>query len=236
MSDYKITPYAALKSPKHQKLSGLGNTGATITQDSAPGKASQAAHDTITRRQFLSRTMASFAFPCLLGQGLLSPVFMPEMQGGPFFSVSEVKKISLLNMHTGESVKNLVFWEQGKFEKGALTILNKVCRDHRTNEMHEMDLKLLLLLSELSVKLGTNQPFHLISGYRSPKTNAMLCSAGSGVAKNSQHCLGKAADISLAGHVRSLKNIADAAKSMRVGGVGSYNHFIHVDTGRVRTW
>lgn len=82
--------------------------------------------------------------------------------------------------------------------------------------------------------MGTDKPFHLISGYRSPETNALLRLRTHGVASKSQHTIGRAADIFVEG--RSLKQIQKAALSLMAGGVGRYDSFVHVDTGKIRSW
>lgn len=147
--------------------------------------------------------------------------------------VSEMM-MSFYNRHTGESLKKCAFWVEGKFVPEALKDINKLFRDHRTNTIHAIDRDLLTLLHQIRQKLGTTEPFHLISGYRSPKSNCMLASNSQGVAKKSLHLVGKAADIYVPG--RSLKHVQGAAKALSRGGVGRYTQFVHVDTGRVRYW
>jgi uncharacterized protein YcbK (DUF882 family) len=142
--------------------------------------------------------------------------------------------LSFYNLHTGESLKKCIFWAQGKYNSEGLKDLHKLFRDHRTNTVREIDRDLLHLLHKIHRSLGTIEPFHLISGYRSPKSNAMLNSRSRGVAKNSLHVYGKAADVEVPG--RSLKQLQSAAKVLRSGGVGRYTQFVHVDTGRVRYW
>jgi uncharacterized protein YcbK (DUF882 family) len=142
--------------------------------------------------------------------------------------------LSFYNRHTGESLKKCVFWAQGGYNPEGLKDIQQLFRDHRTNTAHEIDRDLLHLLHQIHHALETSEPFHLISGYRSPKSNAMLNSRSCGVAKNSLHVYGKAADIDVPG--RSLKQLQAAAKILRAGGVGRYTQFVHVDTGRVRYW
>jgi uncharacterized protein YcbK (DUF882 family) len=142
--------------------------------------------------------------------------------------------LSFYNRHTGESLKNCVFWAEGKYNTEALKDINKLFRDHRTNTSHDIDCDLLTLLHRMREKLDTQETFHLISGYRSPKSNAMLAGNGHGVAKRSLHMVGKAADIYVPG--RTLKQVQSVAKILKVGGVGRYSQFVHVDTGRVRYW
>lgn len=168
--------------------------------------------------------------PSLLSPGLS---MMPDLFGGEAFQGE--KHLSFYNTHTGESLKRAVFWAEGQCVEDGMTMISKLFRDHRTGDVYGIDTKLIHLLHDLRVELDVDQPFHLISGYRSSKTNAQLCEKSSGVAKQSQHCLGKAADIALPG-VRTLLDMGRAARSLKRGGVGVYSQFIHVDTGRVRTW
>ncbi len=122
------------------------------------------------------------------------------------------------------------------FDKGALADINHILRDFRTGDVHPIDVQLLDLLTELHRKTGSKQPFQIISGYRSPKTNSMLSAESSGVAKRSMHLDGKAIDIRLADV--NLRALHETAVSMKRGGVGMYtaSNFVHVDTGRVRYW
>lgn len=143
------------------------------------------------------------------------------------------KFINLYNTHTGETLKKFVFWEEGAFIPEAKTKLDHFFRDHRTGDVKEIDPMLIELLHNLQQELDTQDPIQLVSGYRSPKTNAMLRKRSSGVAKKSRHLSGQAADINLPGR---LKHIQAYAKKMAVGGVGRYASFVHVDTGPIRYW
>ena len=91
-------------------------------------------------------------------------------------------------------------------------------------------------IRELHRRTGSKQPFQIISGYRSPKTNANLAAESNGVAKHSLHMDGMAIDIRLPDV--PLKTLHDTAVAMKLGGVGMYpaSNFVHVDTGRVRYW
>lgn len=142
--------------------------------------------------------------------------------------------LSFYNRHTGESLKKCTFWAEGNYNPSALKEINKLFRDHRTHDVYEIDRNLLHVLHKIQTQLDTMEPFHLISGYRSPKTNKVLNARSRGVAKMSQHVYGKAADIYVPG--RTLKQVQGAAKTLRAGGVGRYTEFVHVDTGRVRYW
>jgi uncharacterized protein YcbK (DUF882 family) len=124
----------------------------------------------------------------------------------------------------------------GRYVPDALAAVNHVMRDFRTGDVHFMDPQLLDLMHALSRKVETAQPFQIISGYRSPKTNAMLHERSAGVAVNSFHMKGMATDIRLPDV--SLSHLHKAALAMQGGGVGYYpeSDFIHVDVGPVRMW
>ena len=119
---------------------------------------------------------------------------------------------------------------------GALAAVNHVLRDHRNNEVHQIDPELLDLLTTLSRRLDAGPRFEVISGYRSPATNAMLHAESAEVAKSSLHTLGQAIDIRMAG--LDLGYLHSAALSLDLGGVGYYptSDFVHLDVGRIRRW
>ena len=143
--------------------------------------------------------------------------------------------MSLHNLHTGESLK-AVYFEQGRYLPDALAEVNRVLRDFRTGDQHMMDPRLLDLLSQVHGRIDSARPFQVISGYRSPKTNAMLHEHSHGVANQSLHMQGMAIDLRIPG--RSLAAVHMAALAQRGGGVGYYpqSDFVHMDVGRVRTW
>ena len=144
------------------------------------------------------------------------------------------KHLSFYNCHTGEKLKKCVFWAEGVYNSQALREINRFFRDHRTQDIIAIDVNLLQLLHEVAKKLETHEPIHLISGYRSAKTNKKLCQLSQGVAKKSEHMTGKAADIFIPG--RLLRHVKRTAQSFKKGGVGLYSNFVHMDTGRVRFW
>ena len=145
------------------------------------------------------------------------------------------RTLRLYNTHTGEKL-NTTFWAEGQFIPDAMKDINKVLRDHRNNKIAQMDPELLLLLTQLNDKLENNRELHIISGYRSPESNAKLHAASGGVARRSLHMDAKAIDIRLPG--KDLKMLHRAAMSLKGGGVGYYadSQFVHMDTGRVRYW
>lgn len=145
------------------------------------------------------------------------------------------RKIQMRNLHTGEQLK-ATYWENGKYVSETMRDVAVLLRDHRTGDKHRIDAGLMDILHDLQLRLGSRKEFHVVSGYRSPKTNAMLRSRSHGVARNSMHMRGRAIDIRLPG--TDLSYLRKAALSMRAGGVGYYPqaNFLHVDTGRFRTW
>jgi len=145
------------------------------------------------------------------------------------------RSLSLYNTHTGEHV-NEVYWSRGSYLPDALKQFNHLLRDHRDGRVHAMDPRVLDLITAVQKKCEGSGAIHIISGYRSPATNAWLASNSDGVAFNSLHLQGKAIDIRLPGH--SVRHVGRAARSLRGGGVGIYpaSDFVHVDCGRVRYW
>jgi uncharacterized protein YcbK (DUF882 family) len=141
------------------------------------------------------------------------------------------------NIHTGEKLR-VEYWAEGQYLPDALAQVNHVLRDFRSGEVHPIAPQLLDLLSLLRTRLETAEPVSVISGYRSPTTNAMLRGEHehSGVASQSLHMQGMAIDLRIAG--RSLAGLHNVALAQRGGGLGYYpqSDFVHVDVGRVRTW
>jgi uncharacterized protein YcbK (DUF882 family) len=146
-----------------------------------------------------------------------------------------VRKLGFRHLHTGETL-DVAYWENGAYVSDALGAVNHVLRDWRTGETHVIEPKLLDLLTALQAKVGKDERFEVICGYRSPVTNEMLHERSSEVATHSLHMVGQAIDIHLPGV--ELASLRDAAMSLRLGGVGYYpaSDFVHVDIGRVRRW
>jgi uncharacterized protein YcbK (DUF882 family) len=150
-------------------------------------------------------------------------------------SMEHTKRLAFHNLHTGEKLRT-EFWAEGRFIPEALSQINHILRDHRTNEVSRIDPALLGLLHALQCKIETGEAIHVISGYRSAASNAMLRAQSGGVANRSLHMRGQAIDIAIPGC--GLADLRRAAISLRAGGVGYYpaSGFVHVDTGRVRQW
>lgn len=153
-----------------------------------------------------------------------------------FASMSE-RRIAFRNIHNGERVDARYFGASG-YDAEGLAEINHGLRDWRTGEVSAIDRSLMDLLVSLRERLDVSArtPFDLISGYRSPNTNAALHEKSGGVATKSQHMLGKATDVALPG--TALEKLHLAARSAQGGGVGFYpkDGFVHIDTGRVRYW
>ncbi|ANP35087.1 MULTISPECIES: YcbK family protein [Rhodobacterales] len=147
----------------------------------------------------------------------------------------DIRRIRMYSGRTGERL-DMVYWIEGKYIKDAVREINHFMRDWRTDDVKEIDLRTIDIMAASHNLLEVNEPYMMLSGYRSPKTNAMLRSRSRGVAKNSLHMRGQAADLRLAS--RSVTQMAKAAKACRAGGVGTYyrSNFVHMDCGVVRDW
>ena len=152
-----------------------------------------------------------------------------------FASLAEKRELSFFNTHTNEKL-NVCYFQGGTYNPSALKAIYYILRDHRSGDIKAIDSHLLDLVWRLRQELGTSSPLHIISGYRSPATNAMLRSHSRGVAKKSLHMKGMAMDIRIPGV--PLDELHEAAVSLKGGGVGLYraSNFVHIDTGRVRYW
>jgi uncharacterized protein YcbK (DUF882 family) len=146
-----------------------------------------------------------------------------------------VRALKFAHTHTGEKLV-VEYARGGRYLSDALASVNHFLRDFRTGDVHTIDKELLDLLHGLTSLTETSRPFEVISGYRSPATNAMLHAKSEGVAAHSLHMEGMAVDIRLADV--PLVKLREAALAARRGGVGYYpaSNFVHVDTGRVRRW
>jgi len=182
-----------------------------------------------SRRRFLSQVgeaVAATAVICLMPvKGVLAArsALPPERQ------------LSFHCLHTDERV-TAKYVRSGVHDPTALAEIDQVLRDWRTGDVTRMDREMLDLLYALRFKVGSTAPIQIISGYRSPKTNAKLADKSRAVAKRSLHMRGMAIDFRLAD--RSLESLHRAAMEFKAGGVGLYSRsgFLHIDTGRVRSW
>lgn len=148
---------------------------------------------------------------------------------------SDVRSLSLFNPRTKEGF-NGIYWRNGKYVASALGNVNHIMRDIRTGDVKQIDTDLLDLIYKISLKLKMKGPFHVLSGYRSHKTNSLLAKHYENTAKNSFHTKGQAVDIRLPGQRTSV--LRRAAFELREGGIGFYprKRFVHIDVGPVRYW
>jgi uncharacterized protein YcbK (DUF882 family) len=185
------------------------------------------------RRDFLKLGLKGASLACGaavlpqtgFAQGLMSAVAAPM---GP-------RQVGVHNLHTGESLQ-AIYFDKGAYVPDALAAMNHVLRDFRTGTEHEMNPELFDLWHTLSLVTESRSPFQIISGYRSPQTNAMLRDTTCGVAQSSYHMKGMASDVRL--QDVELSHLHMAALALGRGGVGYYpaSDFVHVDVGPVRHW
>lgn len=147
----------------------------------------------------------------------------------------DIRRVRMYSGRTGERI-DMIYWIEGDYLADALKEINYFMRDWRTNDVKSIDARTVDILCAAHNLMDCSEPYMLISGYRSPKTNAMLRSRSSGVAKNSRHLRGEAADLRLS--TRSVNQMAKAAAACNGGGVGRYSssNFVHMDCGPVRSW
>jgi len=177
---------------------------------------------------FLNRRKILGLGSAVVASGIASPALAN-------LSSANYRALSMNNLHTGEKM-TLDYWVDGQYVPEALASANHLLRDYRNNEIHEIEPKLLDLVHYLQRSVQSTAEIQVISGYRSPATNAAMHERSPGVAAHSLHMQGMAMDIRLADvHLDRLRN---AALAMQAGGVGYYPSldFVHVDVGRVRRW
>lgn len=180
----------------------------------------------ISRRHFLWDSARTAVAVCLmLGSPL--PLWAAEIPGK--------RTLALYNTHTAEELR-VTYASRRAYDFDALRRINHFLRDHRTGDIHPIDPKLLDLLFSVQQVSGNRGVFEVISGYRSPRTNAMLRRKSSGVAGRSLHLEGRAIDVRMTG--MKTRELSRIALHLRKGGVGYYakSDFVHLDTGRVRAW
>lgn len=166
---------------------------------------------------------------------LAAPTLIASRYAGPVEAATETRRLALLNTHTGESL-DLAYFADGGYLSEALSQLNHVLRDHRTGEEGAIDPALFDLLHRVGQAAHADPSFEVISGFRSPSSNETLRTQSGGVARNSLHLKGMAIDVRLRGV--DCRRLTDLALELARGGVGYYpkSDFVHIDTGRVRSW
>jgi uncharacterized protein YcbK (DUF882 family) len=176
-------------------------------------------------------------------RGLLTAFAATAISAAPTFSnaagflrgAGDIRRLRMYSGRTGERI-DTIYWIEGEYIREAVEEIHLFMRDWRNNKVKAIDLRTIDLMTAAHNMLDTSEPYTLISGYRSPETNAMLRRRSSGVAKNSRHLRGEAADLHL--RSRSVSQMARAAMACRAGGVGKYtaSDFVHMDCGPVRSW
>ncbi len=176
-------------------------------------------------------------------RGLLGAFAASAVAAAPTYSnaagflrgAGDIRRIAMHSGRTGEHLET-IYWIEGEYIAEAVREINVHMRDWRTGEAVQMDLRTIDIMSAALNLMDTDEPYLLLSGYRSPQTNNMLRSRSGGVARNSLHMRGQAADLRLTS--RSPTQIANAAIACRAGGVGKYNgsNFVHMDCGPIRSW
>jgi uncharacterized protein YcbK (DUF882 family) len=181
-------------------------------------------HAVFTRREFLG-----------LGLTAAAASLVPSEIYAAAKEIQPEKIICLHNVYTKETLET-VYWKDGKYLPEALSDINHIFRDIRTGQEKTISKKLINLIYDLQQEIKADGHFHVISGYRTPRSNALLSRTTKGVAKNSFHIYGKAVDIRLPDY--NLSTLRRKAMKLRGGGVGYYprSNFIHVDVGSVRYW
>jgi len=167
---------------------------------------------------------------------IISQILPAYALGNPHPLLEKERRICIYNLHTKEHI-DVIYYKGGKYLEEAFRQINHIFRDHYTGRIREIDRRLIDFLYAIHKRLNAEEPFYLISGYRTKWTNEMLRRRYHGiVAKRSLHIFGKAADIRLPEH--RLKQVRRVAYELKMGGVGYYpgKNFIHVDVGSVRFW
>lgn len=179
----------------------------------------------LTRRGVL----AAFAMTAIVAAPVSANAF------GLLRGAGDIRRIRMYSGRTGESV-DTIYWIDGQYIPEALREISHFMRDFRNNKTVAFDVRTLDIMAATHRLLEVSEPYMLLSGYRSPETNAMLRRLSRGVARDSLHMRGQAADLRL--RSRSVAQIAQAALACQAGGVGRYgrSNFVHMDCGPVRSW
>ena len=173
--------------------------------------------------------LGAFAATALIAAPTYSNAF------GVLKGAGDIRRIKMYSGRTGETL-NSIYWIEGEYIPEVLKEINYFMRDWRSDEKTKIDPRNVDIMAAAHRLMDVNEPYMMLSGYRSPSTNAMLRSRSRGVAKNSLHMRGQAADLRL--ESRSVGQMAKAAAACASGGVGRYSrsNFVHMDCGPVRVW
>ncbi len=187
--------------------------------------------------------MTDFSSTGMTRRGVLAAFAATALAAAPTFAsaagflrgAGDIRRIRMVSPRTGERL-DTIYWIEGAYIPEALKEITLFMRDWRTDETRVIDRRTIDIMAASHNLLDAHEPYTLLSGYRSPATNAMLRARSSGVAKNSRHLIGEAADLRLGS--RSVEQIYRAALACNGGGVGRYSrsNFVHMDCGPVRSW
>jgi uncharacterized protein YcbK (DUF882 family) len=179
----------------------------------------------VTRRGLLG----AFAATALIAAPTYTNAF------GLLKGAGDIRRIRMYSGRTGESI-DTIYWIEGEYIPEVLKEINYFMRDWRSGDTIKIDPRNVDIMAASHRLMDVSEPYMLLSGYRSPATNAMLRSKSRGVAKHSLHMVGQAADLRLKS--RSVGQMAKAAAACSSGGVGKYSrsNFVHMDCGPVRSW
>lgn len=213
------------------KVRALGVSGTKAADTGGASRLEQAGFMTILSSLTVSRRglLGAFAAVTVAAAPTYSNAF------GLLRGAGDVRRIKMYSGRTGESL-DTIYWVEGEYIPEVLKEINHFMRDWRTNEVKSMDARTVDIMAAAHSLMDVSEPYMLLSGYRCPKTNAMLRSSSKGVARNSLHLKGQAADLRLKS--RSVGQMARAAEACAAGGVGRYSRsdFVHMDCGPVRHW
>lgn len=187
--------------------------------------------------------MADSSMIGITRRGLLGAFAATAVVAAPTYSnafgllrgAGDIRRIRMYSGRTGESI-DTIYWIEGDYIPEVMKEINHFMRDWRSGDTVKMDARTVDIMAASHRLMDVSEPYMLLSGYRSPATNAMLRSRSRGVAKNSLHMKGQAADLRLKS--RSVGQMAKAAAACASGGVGKYSrsNFVHMDSGPVRIW
>nr|WP_093120070.1 DUF882 domain-containing protein [Salinihabitans flavidus] len=187
--------------------------------------------------------MANSSSLSMTRRGLMRAFAASAIAAAPTFSNAagflrgggDIRRLRMYSPRTGEKL-DMIYWIEGDYIRDAVNEITHFMRDWRNDKVKPIDMRTIDIMAASHNLLDVSEPYMLLSGYRSPETNAMLRRRSRGVAKNSLHMKGEAADLRLAS--RSVNQMAKAAQACRAGGVGRYSrsNFVHMDCGPVRSW
>ena len=223
------------------RIPGLSVRKTVPSESGDPDEGSKKAAEKAVRRERDSRMSsenAGFSRRSLLrifaaGTLVAAPTYAKAF--GLLRGAGDIRRVNMVSGRSGESI-NAIYWIDGEYIPEVCKEINHFMRDLRADESRKMDPHNFDIIAATHHLLDTNEPYNLLSGYRTPRTNAMLRENSRGVARNSLHIQGQAADLRLKS--RSVGQMARAAAACSAGGVGTYSRsdFVHMDCGPVRTW